>query len=148
MEKLARELPVSDRTQAEGETGPRTCHSHSCTVTQGGRGHNIQRLLSKTTVCNWTARSPLEIVPYENAMYFHICVISGCKMLFYQIWFPWEQTVGTKLPVPCPEETNLSCTEHITWKVFELDQSDSIYCTQRFYEMLHQHQLTNPHPVR
>lgn len=82
---------------------------------------------------------------------FRMCVISGGKILLYQHdsteHKPYVYKVASHLPW---KETNLPLQS--TWhEVFWTRPTLVlliIYCTQRFYEMLYQHHIINPHPVR
>lgn len=56
MQKPARELPTAEYTQVKEQA--LVGHSHNSIVAQERKACDIQQLLSKMTVCNWTLPGP------------------------------------------------------------------------------------------
>lgn len=99
-------LPVSD---CPGCRGVPVGHPHSREM-----GHNAQH----SAAAFWNSRvqlssaEPLLEIPYENAMYFQMCVVVGCKILFCQY-----DLTGNKAQVqnglsPAPKRSELLYRAH------------------------------------
>lgn len=84
MEEPARELAASDCTQE-----PLT-HLHR-SPGRGGTAHSSCFPNSFPNSGQPASDRPPPEIPYENAGYFHMSVISGCKTLFY-----WYEATGNK----------------------------------------------------
>lgn len=86
---------------------------------EGGTAYDScsPRLLCIIGLCRVSPRNTL----WKCYVFSRMCNF-GLQDSVLPVWFHREQTMGTKSPVTCPEEINLSCTDHISWKVSELDQ--------------------------